>query len=70
MDCELEQIFSEWEFLENENQKYHQEKKDMAMYLILIFLNLMAYSMRFIVDYLNNQKKKIDKQYYSVDELD
>jgi len=70
MDCELEQIFSEWEFLENENQKYHQKKKDMAMYLILIFLNLMAYSMRFIVDYLNNQKKKIDKQYYSVDELD
>ena len=30
----------------------------------------MAYCMRFIIDYLEMQKKKIDKNYYSIDDLD
>ena len=70
MDSELETLFSDWEILENENIKYVEEKKNLAIYLILSFLNLMAYCMRFTIDYLDKRKKKIDKQYYSIDELD
>lgn len=70
MDSELETIFSDWEILENENIAYNENRKNIVIYLILSFLNLMAYYMRFIVDYLEKQKKKIDKQYYSIDELD
>ena len=70
MDSELETIFSDWEILENENIAYNENRKNIVIYLILSFLNLMAYYMRFIVDYLEKQKKKIDKQYYSIDDLD
>jgi hypothetical protein len=70
MDSELETIFSDWEILENENIAYNENRKNIVIYLILSFLNLMAYYMRLIVDYLEKQKKKIDKQYYSIDDLD
>ena len=70
MDSELETIFSDWEILENENIAYQEKRKNIIIYLILSFLNLMAYCMRFIIDYLEMQKKKIDKKYYSIDDLD
>lgn len=70
MDSELETIFSDWEILENENIAYQEKRKNIIIYLILSFLNLMSYCMRFIIDYLEKQKKKIDKKYYSIDDLD
>ena len=70
MDSELETIFSDWEILENENIAYQEKRKNIIIYLILSFLNLMAYCMRFIIDYLEKKKKKIDKKYYSIDDLD
>ena len=70
MDTELETLFSDWEILEKENMKHHELKKNMAIHLILTCLQLMVYCMRFMVDYLNNEKKKIDKQYYSIDDID
>ena len=70
MDPELETLFSDWEILEKENMVHQEIKKNMAIHLVLIFLQFIVYYIRIIVDYLNNEKKKIDKQYYSVDELD
>ena len=70
MDQELETLFSDWEVLETENILYNEQRKNLAIYLILSCLNLMTFCIRFIVDYLDKEKKKIDKQYYSVEDLD
>ena len=70
MDQELESLFSDWEVLETENILYNEQRKNLGIYLILSCLNLMMYCMRFTIDYLDKQKKKIDKQYYSIDDLD
>jgi|TARA_Y100000389_G_scaffold201157_1_gene243167 hypothetical protein len=70
MDSELETIFSDWEILEKENIVYQENKKNFPIYLILSFLNLMAYCMRAIVDNFEIHKKKIDKQYYSIEDVD
>ena len=70
MDPELEAIFSDWELLEKENIVYQENKKNLAVYLILSFLNLMVYCMRIIVNHFQLQKKKIDKQYYSIEDVD
>lgn len=70
MDQELETLFSDWEVLETENILYNEQRKNLAIYLILSSLNLMTFCIRFIVDYLDKEKKKIDKQYYSIDDLD
>ena len=58
MDPELEAIFSDWELLEKENIVY-QECRNIAVYLILSFLNLMAYCMRAIVNHFQLQKRKL-----------
>lgn len=70
MDLELEAIFSDWELLEKENIVYQENRKNIAVYLILSFLNLMVYCMRGIVNHFQLQKKKIDKQYYSIEDVD
>ena len=70
MDTELEDLFLDWELLEAENINYIENKKNLAVYLILSFLNLMVYCTRFVVDAMENQKKKIDKKYYSIDDID
>lgn len=70
MDSELEQLFVDWELLEEENINYIENNKNLVVYLILSFLNLMVYSTRFVVDAMENQKKKIDKKYYSIDDID
>ena len=70
MDPELEAIFSDWELLEKENIVYQENKKNLAVYLVLSFLNLMVYCMRIIVKHFEIQKKKIDKQYYSIEDVD
>ena len=70
MDPELEAIFSDWELLEKENIVYQENRKNIAVYLILSFLNLMLYCMRVIVNHFEIQKKKIDKQYYSIEDVD
>ena len=70
MDTELEELFLDWELLEAENINYIEKKKNLAVYLILSFLNLMVYCTRFVVDAMENQKKKIDKKYYSIDDID
>ena len=74
MDLELDEInrlCNEINILENEEKEYRIKKnKESAIYLILSFMNIMTYYIRFIVDYLNNEKKKIDKKYYSVEDLD
>ena len=49
MDPELEAIFSDWELLEKENIVYQENRKNLAVYLVLSFLNLMVYCMRIIV---------------------
>ena len=69
MDTE-QKIFFDWELLEAENINYIEIKKNLAVYLILSFLNLMVYCTRFVVDAMENQKKKIDKKYYSIDDID
>lgn len=70
MDSDLEQLFVDWELLEAENINYIEKKNNLAIYLILSFLNLMVYCTRFVVDAMENQKKKIDKKYYSIDDID
>ena len=74
MDLELDEInrlCNEINILENEEKEYRIKKnKESAIYLILSFMNIMTYYIRFIVDYLNDEKKKIDKKYYSVEDLD
>ena len=70
MDSDLEKLFVNWELLEEENINYIENKKNLAVYLILSFLNLMVYFTRFVVDAMENQKKKIDKKYYSIDDID
>ena len=70
MDPELEAIFSDWELLEKENIVYQENRKNIAVYLVLSFLNLMVYCMRVIVNHFEIQKKKIDKQYYSIEDVD
>tara|TARA_B100000242_G_scaffold274036_1_gene228076 strand:- start:753 stop:965 length:213 start_codon:yes stop_codon:yes gene_type:complete len=70
MDPELEAIFSDWELLEKENIVYQENRKNIAVYLVLSFLNLMLYCMRAIVNHFEIQKKKIDKQYYSIEDVD
>jgi len=70
MDTELEQLFMDWELLEAENINYIENKKNLAIYLILSFLNLMVYSMSFVVQAIEKEKKKIDKKYYSIDDID
>ncbi len=70
MDTELEQLFMDWELLEAENINYIESKKNIAIYLILSFLNLMVYCTRFVVDAMEKEKKKIDKKYYSIDDID
>ena len=74
MDLEIDEInrlCNEINILENEEKEYRIKKnKENAIYLILSFMNIMTYYIRFIVDYLNDEKKKIDKKYYSVEDLD
>ena len=74
MDLELEEInrlCDELSVLEKEELEYRKKKNtELGIYLILSFLNLMIYYIKFIVDYLHNEQKKIDKKYYSVEDLD
>ena len=74
MDLELEEInrlCDELSVLEKEEIEYRKKKNtELGIYLILSFLNLMIYYIKFIVDYLHNERKKIDKKYYSVEDLD
>ena len=74
MDLELEEInrlCDELSILEKEEIEYRNKKNtELGIYLILSFLNLMIYYIKFIVDYLHNERKKIDKKYYSVEDLD
>ena len=74
MDLELEEInrlCDELSILEKEEIEYRKKKNtELGIYLILSFLNLMIYYIKFIVDYLHNERKKIDKKYYSVEDLD
>ena len=71
MDLEIEKVYQDWVVLERENMEYHRKlRKKKAVYLILSFLNLIVYYMRLMVDYLEKEKKKIDKRYYSIDDLD
>lgn len=84
MDPELEQIFQEWEIIENEHQIYLNEQakelesnreKDLNnLFFVYLYLNMMIYCIKFIVLFCNQQIKlknnKIDKCNYSVFELD
>ena len=84
MDPELEQIFQEWEIIENEHQIYLKEQtkeldsnreKDLNnLFFVYLYLNMMIYCIKFIVLFCNQQIKlknnKIDKCNYSVFELD
>ena len=84
MDPELEQIFQEWEIIENEHQIYLKEQtkeldsnreKDLNnLFCVYLYLNMMIICIKFIVLFCNQQIKlknnKIDKCNYSVFELD
>ena len=62
MDTDLEKIFNEWENIEKENMVYQEIKKTKAILLILNFFQFMIYYFKIVIDYLDLQIKKIDKQ--------
>ena len=70
MDTDLEKIFNEWENIEKENMVYQEIKKTKAILLILNFFQFMIYYFKIVIDYLDIQKKKIDKQYYTIEDID